>query len=77
MDIEMPVMDGYEATKQLRLLEDKLEMSKTSRAYIIGLTGHTSELYKMKCIDYGMDDYMTKPVEGPRLKEVLTYTGLI
>lgn len=53
----MPIMDGYEATKQLRKLEDSFEIPPNSRSYVIGLTAHSTDVYKVKCFDFGMDDF--------------------
>ena len=43
----MPVMDGYEASLEIRRLEEKFSIS--SPAYIVGLTAHTLDIYKDKC----------------------------
>jgi CheY-like chemotaxis protein len=57
MDISMPVMDGYAATKSIRELEKELNLREDERSYIIGLTGHCSDVYKEKCYTSGMDVY--------------------
>ena len=57
MDIQMPVMDGVEATRILRqLFKDKL--------IIVGLSANAMEGDRQKYIQMGMDDYLTKPVKG-------------
>ena len=61
MDMSLPVMDGWEATKQLKA--DK----STKMIPIIGLTAHAMIEDKQKAIQAGCDDYVTKPVEFDNL----------
>lgn len=58
MDCEMPDMNGYEATREIRLRED----GTLSHLPIMALTGHTSEEEAQKCRQAGMDRVLTKPV---------------
>ena len=57
MDCQMPVMDGYEATKKIRTLP--LSRQPT----IVAMTAHAMASDAEKCKASGMDDYMTKPIE--------------
>jgi signal transduction histidine kinase/DNA-binding response OmpR family regulator len=68
MDISMPVMDGYEAADKINAFQ--LEYKKP-RKPIIALTGHALKHDRDKCIDAGMDDYLTKPVKHEALMDAL------
>lgn len=57
MDVQMPVMDGYEATKTIR----ELEAERDYRTPIIALTAFAMKSDKDQCINAGMDDYISKP----------------
>jgi len=73
MDVSMPVMDGYEATKQIRMYERKNELKSVP---VIALTGHALKNDRTECLNAGMDDYLTKPVKQDALLEMLeSYTG--
>lgn len=67
MDIQMPVMDGYEATEKIRAFEQQTPGKKKTN--IIALTANATKEDQTKCIDVGMDGYMTKPF---RFKELTT-----
>jgi PAS domain S-box-containing protein len=64
MDCEMPEMNGYEATQEIRRQEE----STTNRLRIIALTGHASSEDEQKCREAGMDDVVTKPITLPTLR---------
>ncbi len=73
MDIQMPEMNGYEATKQIRATQ----VEKTEAPFIIALTAATIKGEKEKALEAGMDDYLTKPVAEEALKQaILKYKGL-
>ncbi|MEN8191091.1 MAG: response regulator [Thermodesulfobacteriota bacterium] len=68
MDIEMPVMDGYEATRRIRRLEKKENRTPLP---IIALTAHAFVRFRKKCIEAGCSDYLTKPVQKRRLVNLI------
>ena len=65
MDCQMPRVDGYEATRRLR------GMSKHKGAKIIALTAAARDEDRKKCLQAGMDDFVSKPLAIERLQEVL------
>jgi CheY-like chemotaxis protein len=72
MDVQMPQMDGYEATRQIRNLEQDSSKkgdnpNKRKRIPIIALTAHAVKGDKDKCIQAGMDDYIAKPIKREEL----------
>lgn len=68
MDCQMPEMDGYEATVAIRALEQR---SHGQRTPIIALTASAMKGDESKCINAGMDDYISKPVKQKMLEDVL------
>ncbi|RVC00721.1 response regulator, partial [Mesorhizobium sp. M7A.F.Ca.AU.002.06.1.1] len=63
MDVSMPEMNGYEATRAIRAMET----STGTHIPIIGVTAHALKGDRDKCIESGMDDYLPKPVSPDRL----------
>lgn len=61
MDIGMPIMDGYEATRRLKADE------RTRRIPVIALTAHASVTDRKQALDAGADEYEPKPVDFDRL----------
>lgn len=68
MDIEMPEMDGIEATKAIRNGEQKV---KNPKIPVIALTAHALKDYEDRSYNAGMDSYLTKPIDIDKLSEVL------
>ena len=68
MDCLMPVMDGYEATRQIR---NPMTMVMNHEVPIIAMTAHAMPEDRKKCLDAGMNDYITKPVSPQILINVL------
>jgi len=66
MDCQMPVMDGYEATRQIRKID------KNSRTPIIAITANAMDGDKERCIQAGMNDYLSKPFKLDDLHEALS-----
>jgi PAS domain S-box-containing protein len=71
MDCQMPFVDGFEATREIRLLEAKQTGAEFRRTYIIALTANALADERDNCIASGMDDYLSKPFRTEGLREAL------
>lgn len=67
MDIQMPEMDGYEAARIIRLKE----VFTATHIPIIALTANATQEDRNKCLQYGMDDFLSKPIKSDRLYECI------
>ncbi|MEW6357339.1 MAG: response regulator [Planctomycetota bacterium] len=65
MDVQMPEMDGYEATNAIR------EEARLDQLPIIAMTAHAMDGDREKCLEAGMNDYVSKPINPDHLFEVL------
>jgi len=73
MDMQMPVMNGYDATKAIRVWEHEHDLHRTQ---IIALTALALKEEGIKILDAGCDAHMTKPIKRATLLEVLqAYRG--
>lgn len=67
MDIQMPVMDGYQAAQEIRELKDAIK----ARTLIVAMTANAFEEDRQKAIDFGMNGHLAKPIDVNKLMETL------
>ncbi len=68
MDVQMPVMDGFEATRRIR---DPKSAVLNHHVPVIAMTAHAMQGDRASCLEAGMDDYVTKPISPQMLADVL------
>jgi CheY-like chemotaxis protein len=69
MDVQMPEMDGFEATNSIRQIEQ--ESGLTSHTPIVALTAHAVLGYEDRCLAAGMNDFVTKPIQSQLLFDMM------
>ncbi len=67
MDVQMPVMTGFEAVAAIRALERR----RGGRTPIVALTAHAMKGDRERCLEAGMDEYVSKPIDSERLFEAI------
>jgi two-component system, sensor histidine kinase len=72
MDMQMPVMDGLEATRKIRLFEKA--SAHPHKTFIVALTANDISEKKQDCIESGMNDFMEKPFQEDVLRELFSRT---
>jgi CheY-like chemotaxis protein len=65
MDCNMPVMDGFQATQEIRKDFD------SSQIHIAALTAYASEAFEERCFKAGMDSFLTKPISDDKILPLL------
>ncbi|MEA2085194.1 MAG: response regulator [Thermodesulfobacteriota bacterium] len=77
MDCQMPVMDGYEATREIRKLESVGDASSNgynpAEVPIVAMTAHVMQGDREACINAGMDDYLSKPIDPRKLIDMVEH----
>lgn len=68
-NMQMPIMDGFEATRQIRKMEEPFGV----HVPIIALTAHTTGEETSKTIEAGMDFHLCKPIKSEQLLEAIRY----
>ena len=73
MDVQMPEMDGFEATSAIRLFESQLRQAHEGRlpVPVVAMTAHAMSGDRDLCLAAGMDDYIAKPVDAGKLAGVI------
>lgn len=70
MDCQMPLLDGFETTREIRLRQD-CSTASPRRPVVVAMTANAMKQDQQRCLDAGMDDYLSKPVLKDKLAQVL------
>lgn len=68
MDLQMPIMDGFESTKQMRAFESQCDIEPTP---IVAITAHSGPETKSQCLEVGMQDMLAKPVKLFQIEKIV------
>jgi CheY-like chemotaxis protein len=71
LDVQMPEMDGFEATRRIRELEETIG----GHTRIVAMTAHAMAGDRERCLEAGMDDYLSKPLRKEDLLRALDWAG--
>jgi CheY-like chemotaxis protein len=72
MDMQMPDIDGLEATRLIRQYEKEMKLPPV---YIVAITANIMDEDKQRCFEAGMNNYLTKPFREHEFKQILTNIG--
>jgi two-component system, sensor histidine kinase and response regulator len=67
MDVQMPVLSGFDATREIR----RMETTTGRHMPIVAMTARAMKGDRERCLEAGMDDYLSKPIQGQRVIEVI------
>lgn len=74
MDIQMPVMNGLEATRLIRAFEKEADLP--NKVYILALTASIISEKREECLDAGIDDFLEKPLLKSKLATLISQIGM-
>jgi two-component system chemotaxis response regulator CheY len=73
----MPIMDGYQSLKNIREIEEERNIPEDKKVKVIMTTALNEEKNVKKAYELGCTDYLAKPIDMDKLKEILVKLGLI
>jgi len=71
MDCQMPQLDGYATTRQIRQIESDRRLLTDEKIYIVAMTANALLGDREKCLEAGMDDYISKPFKASELQNAV------